>query len=274
MTVHYYTQSWNDAEMLGFMFRHYDPIVDRYFVYDDGSTDGTIEMLKAHPKVDLRSVPPGDPNSRTLSSVRFFDEVWRQSRGIADWVIVADIDEHLYHPDLERYLAICRERGVTLIPALGYQMLSAHFPQPPDLLLCAHLTRGAPWRQMSKLGFFAPDRIEAVNYSTGRHRCAPTGEVRLPPRDELLLLHYKYMDFERTQRRHEQFGPRSRALDIANGWGKKYFWSREQLAESWSGFERAAIDIADPAIDHHRFHSEPRWWRDLPRVPGDEASSS
>ncbi|MBT9291725.1 glycosyltransferase family 2 protein [Prosthecodimorpha staleyi] len=266
MTVHLYTRCWNDADMLGFMFRHYDPVVDRYFVYDDGSTDGSIEILRAHPKVTLRTLPPGDPKSRILSSVRFSDQVWHESRGVADWVIVADIDEHLYHPDLERYLAVSRERVVTLIPALGYQMISAQFPEPADLLLCAHLTRGAPWVKMSKLGLFDPDRIEATNYATGRHSCQPTGEIRLPPRDELLLLHYKYLDFERTQRRHEQSGTRSRELDIAKGWGKKYFWSREQLAEDWNAFERATIDIADSTIDHHRFHRARRWWRDLPRV--------
>ena len=40
--------------MLPFFFRHYDPIVDRYIVYDDGSTDRTLEMLAAHPRVEVR----------------------------------------------------------------------------------------------------------------------------------------------------------------------------------------------------------------------------
>jgi hypothetical protein len=45
---------------------------------------------------------------------------WDESRGIADWVIVTDIDEHLYHLDLYNYLAQCRIRGVVfLVPALG-----------------------------------------------------------------------------------------------------------------------------------------------------------
>ena len=29
--------------MLAFFFRHYDPWVDRYVIYDDGSTDGSLE---------------------------------------------------------------------------------------------------------------------------------------------------------------------------------------------------------------------------------------
>jgi len=40
--------------MLPLFFRNYDPWVDQYFIYDDGSTDGSIETLKAHPKVEMR----------------------------------------------------------------------------------------------------------------------------------------------------------------------------------------------------------------------------
>lgn len=266
MKIHLYTRCWNDAEMLGFMFRHYDSLVEKYIVYDDGSTDGSLEILRHHPKVVLRSLPPGDPTSRMLSTVRFFNDVWRESRAVADWVIIADIDEHLYHPELGSYLQFCRERGVTLIPALGYQMISDIFPEPADLLLSANLTRGAPWAQMSKLGFFAPDRIEAINYSPGRHLCAPSGDIFLPHRDELLLLHYKYLGLDRTQARHELSGTRSRERDIANNWGHKYFWTKEQLVDDWTRFQAAAIDVLDPSIDHHRVHQERRWWADLPRV--------
>ena len=52
--VHLYTICWDEADMLGFFFRHYDPWVDRYIVYDDGSTDGSLDILRAHPKVELR----------------------------------------------------------------------------------------------------------------------------------------------------------------------------------------------------------------------------
>ena len=38
--VHLYTICWDEADMLGFFFRHYDSWVDRYVIYDDGSTEG------------------------------------------------------------------------------------------------------------------------------------------------------------------------------------------------------------------------------------------
>ena len=49
-----YTLCWNEADMLPFFFNHYDTWVDRYYIHDDGSTDGSLDILHAHPKVEVR----------------------------------------------------------------------------------------------------------------------------------------------------------------------------------------------------------------------------
>ena len=178
--------------MLPFFFLHYDKLVQPYIIYDDASTDNSQEILRLNPKVELRPMPPySDPESRISSALALQETCWRESRGIADWVIVTDIDEHLYHPDVYGYLAQCHTQGVTIIPALGYQMLAEQFPEH-NTLLCQSLTRGACDELYSKLNIFSPNEIEAVNYTPGRHTATPTGRVVLPARDELLLLHYSH----------------------------------------------------------------------------------
>ena len=96
--VHLYTLCWDEADMLGFFFRHYDPFVDRYVIYDDGSTDGSREILSAHPKVELRDFPRTDPDSFVLSHRAMQNEAWKESRHRADWIVITAIDEHLHVP--------------------------------------------------------------------------------------------------------------------------------------------------------------------------------
>src|SRR5262249_51259652 len=128
--------------MLGFMFRHYDDLVQRYVVYDDGSTDGSLDLLRAHPKVEIRDPSPYRiPGSYVLSGLSLLEQCWKEPREQADWVIVGDIDEHLFHPRLAHYLKASKRAGVTIIPALGYQMVSDAFP-PPDVQLSHWLTMG------------------------------------------------------------------------------------------------------------------------------------
>ena len=83
--------------MLPFFFRHYDGLVDQYFIYDDGSDDGSSELLSLHPKVEARRFQRTDPDSFVRSEQTFSNACWKESRGIADWVIVTDVDELLVH---------------------------------------------------------------------------------------------------------------------------------------------------------------------------------
>src|SRR5947209_6450977 len=128
MEIHLYALCWDDADMLPFFFRHYDPIISKYFIFDDCSTDDSPTILQSHPKVELIPFLRSDPDSFTLSELSLTDECWKRSRGQADWVLVIDIDEHLYHPDLPALLRRYRDDGITIVPALGYQMISERFP--------------------------------------------------------------------------------------------------------------------------------------------------
>jgi Glycosyl transferase family 2 len=268
LRIDLYTRCWDDAHMLGFFFRHYDALVRRYVVFDDGSTDGSLEILGAHPRVEVRSpLPYRDPDSRVFSALALLDECWKESRGTADWVIVTDIDEHLHHPDIGGYLADCQAKGVTIIPALGYWMISETFP-PPDVQLSRAVTLGAPSSEMSKLNIFNPSEVEETHYSPGRHVAALEGHIALPERDELLLLHYKYLDVERLQARHEQYRTRLRTRDFANEWGHQYSWSLDDLRRDWDEKKSRLVDVSRVDLEPWTSHTGPRWWASYRKSSG------
>jgi glycosyltransferase involved in cell wall biosynthesis len=261
--IHLYTICWNEEFMLPFFFRHYDEFVDRYVVYDDGSTDNTISILRAHPKVELRSLPHPGADSHVLAARELRNNCWKESKGNASWVIITAIDEHLYHVNLADYLIKSREKGVTLIPAIGFQMLSTVIPEPGEKL-SDRIIRGAPFTEMNKLSLFDPDRIEDTNFTVGRHEAFPTGKIVLPKHDEILNLHYKYLSFDRTYFRHTELQGKLRALDKENQWGIQYAWSKEKLQNEWDGFEKNAHDDVRQFSNYRnrrRVIINELWWR-------------
>jgi glycosyltransferase involved in cell wall biosynthesis len=239
-TVHLYTICWNEEKFLDFFFRHYDSLVDEYHIYDDGSDDGTLQILSAHPKVQVYSFETTE-DSYVLSAQKYHENFWKASKHRADWVIVTAIDELLYHPNLENYLLECSAMGVSAIPAIGFQMISAEYPLPTKAVT-SQISSGAFWRQMSKLSIFDPMKIEETNFSTGRHQASPTGNVTFPKVDELLNLHYKYLSFNQTYQRHIELGDKLRGFDVELNAGHKYRWSRDELLEDWQYFESHAVD--------------------------------
>jgi hypothetical protein len=260
MMVHLYAQCWNDEWILPFFFRHYDELVDRYFIYDDGSTDETWTLLQTHPKVEARRFVRSVPDSFVLSEQSFSNQCWKSSRTEADWVIVTDLDEHLFHPSGRAYLSRCGADGVTAIPALGFQMISEREPTPGENLSLDYPI-GMPWKPMMKLSIFNPNAIVDVNFTPGRHLSNPVGLVRIPDTDELLLFHYKYVGFERTYRRHQQLRQGLGSLDMQQGWGHKYSWSAEEFREDWDRSVRAATDTTMFRRNPTKHYPIRPWWQ-------------
>lgn len=246
--------------MLPFFFRHYDQFVDRYVIYDDNSTDATLAMLHAHPRVVARPLSRSVPDSFELSVLPIFNSHWKESRGNADWVIIVDIDEHLFHPDLAAYLTACNQGGVTAIPALGYEMISDTFPQG-EHRLCELVRKGAPASFMSKMSIFDPNRLIETNFTVGRHSADPKGKLRYPNVDRLLNLHFKWLGIDYLNERYRLLASRRGARDRANKWGYHYDRTAENIAEIFSVQLNRAFDVIAAGDRAAIDHLEPRWWR-------------
>lgn len=257
--IHYYAPAWNEELMLPFLFRHYAPWVERFVIYDSDSTDGSVELLRRMPKVEIRKVPWTHSDSMIATLQDLHNTCWKDSRGTADWVIVADIDEFLYHPDFLAYLRKCRKRGVTCIPALGYEMVSDRFPKPDETLVST-VRCGVPHRMMSKLRLFDPNAVEETNFGPGGHVAEPTGRIVYPKRDELLLLHYKWLGLEYLRQRNAMMETTRRERDIANNWSHHY---RAPASDLTAGIERMlgnSVDVLALGEAAWRDHKEGRWW--------------
>lgn len=265
LIVHLYTRCFNDAAMLPFFFRHYDRFVTHYFIFDDGSTDESVSLIRSHPRAELCPMPPrSDPNSRVRSATDLQDSFWQASRGKADWVVVTDVDEHLSHPNICNYLLRCKRAGITIIPAVGFEMVSEAMPAS-SARLSQEVTRGAPDPMCNKLSVFNPDAVLHTHFAPGRHSAQPEGDIVAPARDELLLLHYHHVGFDRVVRRHEVYQERQRPGDLERRWGHQYALGTQGLRAKWTTIERNSVDLA--RVDGHReAKSDGGWWHAGRRV--------
>lgn len=241
MIVHIYSLCWNEERLLPYYFRHYDAIADRYFIFDDASTDASLDILAKHPKVEIDRFYK-QPESFVASAHVFNNNIWKRSRNKADWVIICNMDEQLYHPDLLNYLKQCRDAGVTVIPAAGYQMISDSFPNS-DGRLCDLITVGMPYKKMSKFCIFNPNAIEEINYKHGRHYANPIGRVAYPQRRDLKLLHFKYLGLDYLITRFAELSTGLRRVDLEKGWGARYLSERKTIEKSFRDVRAASSEV-------------------------------
>jgi hypothetical protein len=112
---------------------------------------------------------------------------------------------------------------------------------------------------MSKLRIFDPDALEETNFGFGGHGASPMGRLRAAWRDELLLLHYKYLGIDYTRARSAALRSRLGPDDHANKWGDHY--RGERVDEEWAHFVDRLVDLRDPRYVPWLDHVKGRWWR-------------
>lgn len=240
MIVHLHAFCWNEEKMLPFFFRHYDSIIDQYFIYDDESTDGSVALLEQHPKVELESKSLSKGDSVCLQGFQHVNQIWRKSCEVADWVVVCNIDELFDHKDMRQYLAACSKEGITFIAAKGFQMVTEQFPDPL-CNLCQQFRWGVPFADMNKPAFFNPNAITDSGFGIGRHRAHPQGEVIFPKSVEVRLLHYKYLGLSYVLERHKELFCRMREGDRKNRWGFQY--DRETTEKEYQSLLNHQISV-------------------------------
>ena len=245
--VHYYAVCWNEETILPWMFDYYGDFVDRFFIYDNYSSDTTEKIIKSNPKATI--IKFGERGKFDDSAnQRVKNECWKQSRGKADLVVVCDMDEFLYHNDLKAVLEKICERKVSFPTTVGYEMYNDRMPEYdgvnrlPDLI-----KNGVRSGWLDKHIIFDPHRIVDVNFDPGAHHADPTGIVRRGDVDtELKLLHYKNMGIEQLLSRYKQLRERLSDYNIANGLGIHYYEiNQKKIEEQYAIGSRLAEKIVD-----------------------------
>jgi len=146
------------------------------------------------------------------------NSAWKESTGKADWVIVSDMDELVYHPDLTNYFIRCKEMGITIPKVTGFNMFSTEYPKV-GIPITNQIKRGSYSKNFSKQIIFDPNKIVDINYSPGAHAIEPDGDVKVDQNNTLKLLHYKYIGpFERIEKRWLTFGKELSAINIEKKW--------------------------------------------------------
>jgi glycosyltransferase involved in cell wall biosynthesis len=196
LVIHVYTVCYNEEFMLPYFFRHYKRFASQILVCDNESTDRSREIsLREGAKIVILKT---GGRYYEMALTRFRNSAYKNSRGVADWVIVVDIDEFLWHEDVIGILERYKAQRVTVPRVIGYEMVS---DGPPRLngQIYDELKVGHESRVYSKRVVFNP-QVD-INFLPGSHSCCSTGVVIHSKKAEFKLLHYRFLGADYLRRR-------------------------------------------------------------------------
>lgn len=231
-SIEVHTICWNEEDLLPLFLSHYSGFACRIVVWDNGSDDRSHELIADCPVSELRHFGK-DHESSNSEYLKVKNNCWKSSD--ADWVIVCDVDELVYHPDLKEFL---RESPADVHHCCGVRVTGPLTDRLPDMN--SGVWGGAPLP--GKAALFRPT-IREINYGVGCHTANPAEPIQST--SGIHLLHCKHIRGEDALvERSRLIAARKCAEDIERGWGRQYFFPEEKTRALHRKFENNAVPIS------------------------------
>lgn len=239
-TVEVFAICYNEEKIMPFFLKHYSKFCSQITIFDNHSTDKTIEIIKNFAKTFPTQLILYDTSGTLDDSVYLSikNNCWKKSE--ADYVIVVDSDEFIYHKDIKKFII---DNPKSIYKPKGYNMVSDIFPTGDDIL---QIKTGKYSSNYSKLALFSPKEVQEINYHLGCHNASPTltdGCIEIIEEDELKLLHYKNLSFEYRFTKHTEYAKRFSGFNKSTGAGIHYLYNEHQQREEFLTLQKEAINI-------------------------------
>lgn len=236
MNITVYTIAHNEERLLPFFLSHYSQFCKKIVIYDNESTDRTVEIARNTKGVDVEIIPIDTSNR--LNDSMYIDvrgKCWQGSD--SDYVILVDVDEFIYHPHIKDYLYTTKK---PIYKPTGCNMISEIFPEE-GVLLTDQIKSGVVDKTYDKPVIFSPNLIESVSYQLGTHggifnyknenTVIDTADLSVDK--EIKLLHYKNLSFDYRLNRHRYFTSRLSEFNTTTLAGIHYTWSESRQRDEF-----------------------------------------
>lgn len=255
MKIHLYCTLWNEEKILPYFIKHYSQFCDKMIFYDNESTDLSALIINSHPKTELRSYSTNNTLDDTVHVNIKERAIIEAKKEGADYAIVVDCDEFLYHPNMREFLHEAKSQFSLFYP-IGFQMVSEKFPTTsgqiydeirtgkPDGWYCKpvlvnlklvnrvkflggihDISSDIPSEISGKIYHPIPEELRQSGQYGGKtwgnlHHLVSSADRYL--NHDLKLFHYKFIGRDYVKSRYQMYAARNSNLNKRIGHGLQY----------------------------------------------------
>jgi hypothetical protein len=241
--IHAFFVCYNEENILPHLLRYYLSFCEKVTILDNHSTDNSCKIIESFPNTEII---PFDSKGEFHDGVhiQLKNHVWKSSVGYADYVILGDTDEFLYHENLIEFILTSREKGVTVFKPEGYHMIADkdfHLGENDNVFEL--VKNGVRTPVLDKMMMFDCNKITNINYNFGCHFANPVGDVVISTDTSLKMLHYKFMGLDDYLYKNHIRAERLSQFNKSNNFGTWYGFSDEEHIKDYQSYIDRSIKV-------------------------------
>lgn len=212
MNIEIYALCHQEAPMIPYFMRHYKQY-GQVFLFEGHSTDGSATLARSLGAIVISIDTGNEIRDDLFTDIK--NNCWKDSW--ADWVIICDTDEFIYHSHFVEYLKTLQD---TVIAPVSYEMFSDQFPTMQGQIY-DEINMGIrhPIGSNCKMCLFRPREVKNINYEPGSHQAYPEGNIKINLNSEIISMHMRHLSVEYVVQRNLYYRQRRSSINKRNGWG-------------------------------------------------------
>lgn len=249
MKIDLYTLCWNEIDILPFVIDYWKRFVNKAYVYDNGSTDGSVEYLRQYDWIEVIPFESDGMNDIIQRDIK--NNCWKNYK--ADFVCVCDMDELIFSNDLESELQYMKDNCYNVLGTKWYCLCNDTMPvytegkllhQLCDKFYLQDINRTHP--HLGKFMIFDPNKISDMGYSVGCHIANPIPSMKLYVSDKVYTIHIdKGFGEEYFINRRKIMNKRLSQTNRLNGFCFQYGYSEEKSRQEYRDNQAKSFNLND-----------------------------
>lgn len=240
--VHAFFICYNEENILPHLLRYYSTFCEKIIILDNHSTDNSCKIIESFPNTEI--IPYDSDNELNDSIyIKLKNHVWKSSVGYADYVIVGDCDEFLYHEDMVNFLIESKKNGITIFKPEGYHMVGdENLELQENDNIFKIVKNGVRANVLDKLMMFDCNKILNINYNYGCHTANPIGEIVIGS-NGLKMLHYKFLGLKDHMLKQKIRGERLSEQNKKLGLGLYYLYTEDEQINDYRNYLKNSTNV-------------------------------
>lgn len=243
MKIDAYILCFNESKMIEHTLNYYSNFCDNITIIDNQSTDNSVNIVREKfPDVIVKELNTNGEYREDIQ-IEVRNNCWKES--VADFVIMADMDEFIVDHDILKTLNKMLDRKVAFPKVKGFNMVSKKFPNDYSISILDQVVKGFRDNTFDKCILFSPKMIKNMNFGPGSHMCKPEFKEGYKLEDhnfQMNLLHFKYLGREYLYDKHGTYAKRMSDENRKYNYGFQYELGNKHVDEVFDQIEHFQVN--------------------------------